>query len=68
MFVIQCRGRVVRTDEPNASTEPGDSRGVRCVINSSIRSQQLTGRRSMLKLFTDHDQAISELASPKYWP
>jgi len=32
--VIQCRGRVVRTDEPNASTEPGDSRGVACVIDS----------------------------------
>jgi PilZ domain len=32
--VIQCRGRVVRTDEPNASTEPGHSRGVACVIDS----------------------------------
>jgi hypothetical protein len=32
--VIQCRGRVVRTDEPDASTESGDSRGVACVIDS----------------------------------
>jgi PilZ domain len=32
--VIQCRGRVVRTDEPNASAETGDSRGVACVIDS----------------------------------
>jgi hypothetical protein len=32
--VIQCRGRVVRTDEPNASTEPGENRGVACVIDS----------------------------------
>ncbi len=32
--VIQCRGRVVRTDEPNASAGPGDSRGVACVIDS----------------------------------
>ena len=32
--VIQCRGRVVRTDEPNASTEPGNNRGVACVIDS----------------------------------
>jgi PilZ domain len=32
--VIQCRGRVVRTDEPNASAESGDSRGVACVIDS----------------------------------
>ena len=31
--VIQCRGRVVRTDEPNASAESGDSRGVACVID-----------------------------------
>jgi hypothetical protein len=31
--VIQCRGRVVRTDEPNAS-ESGDNRGVACVIDS----------------------------------
>ena len=32
--VIQCRGRVVRTDEPDASTESGDNRGVACVIDS----------------------------------
>ena len=32
--VIQCRGRVVRTDEPNASAGPGDNRGVACVIDS----------------------------------
>ena len=32
--VIQCRGRVVRTDEPNASAESGDSRGVACVIDA----------------------------------
>jgi PilZ domain-containing protein len=32
--VIQCRGRVVRTDEPDASTEPGNNRGVACVIDS----------------------------------
>ena len=32
--VIQCRGRVVRTDEPNASAESGDHRGVACVIDS----------------------------------
>lgn len=32
--VIQCRGRVVRTDEPNASAGAGDSRGVACVIDS----------------------------------
>ena len=32
--VIQCRGRVVRTDEPNASAAPGDNRGVACVIDS----------------------------------
>ncbi len=32
--VIQCRGRVVRTDEPNASAGSGDSRGVACVIDS----------------------------------
>jgi PilZ domain len=31
--VIQCRGRVVRTDEP-ASTAAGDNRGVACVIDS----------------------------------
>ena len=42
--VIQCRGRVVRTDEPNASA---DSRGQpgRRLRNRflRIRSQQLTG-------------------------
>ena len=32
--VIQCRGRVVRTDEPNASAESGENRGVACVIDS----------------------------------
>ena len=32
--VIQCRGRVVRTDEPAAGTHPGDNRGVACVIDS----------------------------------
>jgi len=30
---IQCRGRVVRTDEPSAGA-PGESRGVACVIDS----------------------------------
>lgn len=32
--VIQCRGRVVRTDEPNSTAESGDNRGVACVIDS----------------------------------
>jgi hypothetical protein len=32
--VIQCRGRVVRTDEPNNTAESGDNRGVACVIDS----------------------------------
>ncbi|HLX85523.1 MAG TPA: PilZ domain-containing protein [Terriglobales bacterium] len=32
--VIQCRGRVVRTDEPNASAGSGENRGVACVIDS----------------------------------
>jgi len=32
--VIQCRGRVVRTDEPSAGAAPGDNRGVACVIDS----------------------------------
>jgi len=32
--VIQCRGRVVRTDEPNPGVESGDNRGVACVIDS----------------------------------
>jgi hypothetical protein len=31
--VIQCRGRVVRTDEP-AGAASGDNRGVACVIDS----------------------------------
>ncbi|MFZ3263894.1 MAG: PilZ domain-containing protein [Terriglobales bacterium] len=31
---IQCRGRVVRTDEPGASAASGDNRGVACVIDS----------------------------------
>ena len=31
--VIQCRGRVVRTDEPSAGA-PKDNRGVACVIDS----------------------------------
>ena len=31
--VIQCRGRVVRTDEPSGSAA-GDNRGVACVIDS----------------------------------
>jgi hypothetical protein len=30
--VIQCRGRVVRTDE--SSTDPDGTRGVACVIDS----------------------------------
>ena len=30
--VIQCRGRVVRTDEPDGG--PADARGVACVIDS----------------------------------
>jgi hypothetical protein len=32
--VIQCRGRVVRTDEPNTTAQSGDNRGVACVIDS----------------------------------
>ena len=32
--VIQCRGRVVRTDEPAAGAAPTDNRGVACVIDS----------------------------------
>ncbi|HWZ83147.1 MAG TPA: PilZ domain-containing protein [Terriglobales bacterium] len=32
--VIQCRGRVVRTDEPPAGAAPTDNRGVACVIDS----------------------------------
>jgi hypothetical protein len=31
---IHCRGRVVRTDEPNTGTVSGDNRGVACVIDS----------------------------------
>jgi len=31
--IVQCRGRVVRTDEP-ASGKSGDARGVACVIDS----------------------------------
>lgn len=31
--IVQCRGRVVRTDEP-ASGKAGDARGVACVIDS----------------------------------
>jgi hypothetical protein len=31
--IVQCRGRVVRTDEP-ASGKAGDNRGVACVIDS----------------------------------
>ena len=30
---VQCRGRVVRTDEPSGNSS-GDSRGVACVIDS----------------------------------
>ena len=32
--VIQCRGRVVRTDEPGPSSGSTDTRGVACVIDS----------------------------------
>ena len=32
--VIQCRGRVVRTDEPHGSAAPTETRGVACVIDS----------------------------------
>ena len=31
--ILQCRGRVVRTDEP-AGSSSGESRGVACVIDS----------------------------------
>src|SRR5208283_4028897 len=31
--IVQCRGRVVRTDEPE-SGKAGDNRGVACVIDS----------------------------------
>ena len=32
--VIQCRGRVVRTDGPSAGSASKDDRGVACVIDS----------------------------------
>lgn len=32
--VVQCRGRVVRTDEPAAGSTPTEARGVACVIDS----------------------------------
>ena len=32
--VVQCRGRVVRTDEPAAGGSPNEARGVACVIDS----------------------------------
>ncbi len=32
--VIQCRGRVVRTDEPASGSSPTEARGVACVIDS----------------------------------
>ncbi len=32
--IIQCRGRVVRTDEPPAGSGPTEARGVACVIDS----------------------------------
>jgi len=32
--VIQCRGRVVRTDEPPRGSKPTEARGVACVIDS----------------------------------
>ena len=32
--VIQCRGRVVRTDEPPTGTKNTEARGVACVIDS----------------------------------
>ena len=32
--VIQCRGRVVRTDEPSAGGAAAENRGVACVIDS----------------------------------
>jgi len=31
--IVQCRGRVVRTDEPHTG-DAGDTRGVACVIDS----------------------------------
>jgi len=32
--IIQCRGRVVRTDDPAAGSSPTEARGVACVIDS----------------------------------
>jgi len=32
--IIQCRGRVVRTDEPASGGKTSDARGVACVIDS----------------------------------
>ena len=32
--VVQCRGRVVRTDEPASGSKPAEGRGVACVIDS----------------------------------
>jgi PilZ domain len=32
--VIQCKGRVVRTDEPGSGGDSHDTRGVACVIDS----------------------------------
>lgn len=32
--VIQCRGRVVRTDDPSGGANPTEARGVACVIDS----------------------------------
>src|SRR5882762_10272266 len=32
--IIQCRGRVVRTDEPAAGSKSSEARGVACVIDS----------------------------------
>ena len=32
--VIQCRGRVVRTDEPASGSKSAEARGVACVIDS----------------------------------
>jgi len=32
--IVQCRGRVVRTDEPAAGGQTTEARGVACVIDS----------------------------------
>jgi hypothetical protein len=32
--IVQCRGRVVRTDEPTGGTDSTEARGVACVIDS----------------------------------